>query len=61
MEIYVRVLVLSNIAQRQEHTFNNATERVLYFHIKPITFLLHTCFNHKKLNNIYYITFCGVK
>ena len=29
----------------------------IYFHIQPITFLLHTRYYHKILNNIYYIIF----
>jgi len=29
----------------------------IYFHIQPITFLLHRHHYHKKLNNIYYIIF----
>ena len=49
MEIYVRVMVLSNIARRQERNINYAPER------EAITFLLHTRYYHKKLNNIYYI------
>jgi len=29
----------------------------IYFHIQPITFLLHTCYYHKKLYDIYCISF----
>jgi len=47
MEIYVRVLVWSNIARRQNE--------YIYFHIQPITFFLHTRYYHKKINNMYYI------
>jgi len=53
MEIYERVLVRSNIARHQERNNNYAPELVhIYFHVQPITFLLHMCY-YKKLNNIY--------
>jgi len=55
METYVRVLVRSNIARRQERDINYAPKRVhmyIYFHIQPLTFLLHRRYYHKKLNNI---------
>jgi len=57
MEIYVRVLVRSNIVRRQERNINYPPERVLIFPYQPITFLLHTHHYHKKLNKIYYIIF----
>ena len=57
MEIYVRVLVRSNISRRQERNINCAIERV---HICPyptnnlfITYALLS----QKLNNINYINF----
>ena len=49
MEIYVRVLVRSNLT-----TYQN---EYIYFHIQPKTFLLHMHHYHKKLNNIYHIIF----
>jgi len=57
MEIYVRVLVRSNIARRQERNINYAPERVRIFLIQPITFLLHMRYYHKKLYDIYCISF----
>jgi len=45
MEIYVRVLVRRNIARRQERNINYTHQNeYIYFHIQPITFLLHTRF-----------------
>jgi len=48
MEIYVRVLwgVILRDTQRNKY---------IYFYMRQITFLLHTLYNHKKLNNIYFI------
>jgi len=43
--------------RRHERNINYAPERVLYFHIQPITFLLHTRYYHKKLYDIYCISF----
>jgi len=57
MEIYVRVLVRSNIARRHERNINYAPERVHIFSYPTITLLLHTRYFHKKLNNVYNIIF----
>ena len=57
MEIYVRVLVRSNIARRQEGNINYAPERVHIFPYPTNNLLLHTRYYLKKLNNIYYIIF----
>jgi len=58
MEIYVRVLVRSNIARRQERNINYAPERV---HIFPYPNNNLFCYIRvtitKKLYDIYYITF----
>jgi len=51
MEIYVRVLVRSNIARRQERNITYAPVRVveyIFFHIQLITVLLHTRYYYKK-------------
>jgi len=45
MEIYVRVLVRSNIARRQERNINYAPERV---HIHVFTYLTNNLFLHTR-------------
>jgi len=55
MKVYVRVLVLSNIARRQEHQ-----NEYIYVHIQPITFLLHTRY-FKKVHALKFVAgICSV-
>ena len=57
MEIYVRVLVRSNIARRQERNINYAPERVHIFPYPTNNLLITYTLLSKKAYNIYYITF----
>jgi len=57
MEIYVLVLVRSNIARRQERNINYAPERVHTFPFPTNNLFITYALLSKKIINIYYIIF----
>jgi len=51
MEIYVRVLVRSKLCDFRRAILTTHQNEYIYFHIKPLTCLLHRHYSDKKLNN----------